>query len=137
MDQWEYMPTYLEAKVDGKEIREFLKEQTGVKRPPRFMIESLMPQLDKLGSEGWELVHMEPVPRVGKKGNVLLGASYRWSNIYFCVFKRQKASAEPQVEAPVVVQSVPEDVVSSNGDSQVEDLPIAPRAPFPPPPDTA
>ncbi len=41
------------------------------------MIESLMPQLDKLGLEGWELVHMEPVPRVGKKGNVLLGASSR------------------------------------------------------------
>ncbi len=133
MNQWEYMPTYLEARVDGKEIRNFLKEQTGVKRPPRYMIESLMPQLDKLGSAGWELVHMEPVPRVGKKGNVLLGASSRWSNIYFCVFKRQKA----RPETPTVVQSLSENVTFANSDGDVEDLPIAPRAPFPPPPDTA
>jgi hypothetical protein len=50
----------------------------------------MIPELDELGAAGWELVHMEPVPKVGGKGDVLFGSVPRWSNDYFCVFKRPK-----------------------------------------------
>jgi hypothetical protein len=50
----------------------------------------------KLGAEGWELVHMEPVGGVGKKGDVSFirgyGSMTVWSNAYFCVFKRRKGA---------------------------------------------
>lgn len=90
MEQWEYMPTYIEANATKKDIKQFLKDKFGKKRPPRYMVESLMPELNRLGAEGWELVHMEPVSKLGSKGDVLFGAGYRWSNVYFCVFKRRK-----------------------------------------------
>lgn len=50
----------------------------------------MMPELDKLGEEGWELIHMEPVARVGGKGDILFPAGPHWTNRYFCVFKRLK-----------------------------------------------
>ena len=51
----------------------------------------MMPELDKLGDQGWELVHMEPVAKVGSKGDVMVGGeSSNWSNAYFCVLKRRK-----------------------------------------------
>ena len=49
-----------------------------------------MPTLNDIGRKGWELVHMQPV-FVGKNEDVLIhdSAGYtRWSNAYFCVFKR-------------------------------------------------
>jgi hypothetical protein len=58
----------------------------------------MIPQLNKLGKEGWELVHMEPVPRVGGKEDVQFD-QYSWSNTYFCVFKRR----EPGSSMPVHV----------------------------------
>jgi hypothetical protein len=53
----------------------------------------MIPELNSLGDQGWEMVHMEPIGAVGKKGDVgfIAGdAMARWSNSYFCVFKRQK-----------------------------------------------
>lgn len=53
----------------------------------------MIPELNSLGDQGWEMVHMEPIGTVGKKGDVgfIAGdAMARWSNSYFCVFKRQK-----------------------------------------------
>jgi hypothetical protein len=49
-----------------------------------------MPELNRLGAKGWELVHMEPA-YVGNNEDILLhegGGSRRWTNKYFCVFKR-------------------------------------------------
>lgn len=91
MEQWEYFTTYLEANVKGRDKRKLLQKKFGKRKIPRYMVESLLPELNELGEEGWELIHMEPVPAVGRRGNVLfLGTSRRWSNTYFCVFKRQK-----------------------------------------------
>ncbi|WP_420641646.1 hypothetical protein [Candidatus Leptofilum sp.] len=50
----------------------------------------MMPELNRLGAKGWELVHMEPV-YVGSNEDVLIeegGGMRRWTNKYFCVFKR-------------------------------------------------
>lgn len=101
MDKWEYFPTFIEANAGNKEIKAFLKEEMpDMKNPPRYTPESMMPELNQLGEEGWELVHMEPVASVGKKGDVLFdGTGRQWSNVYFCVFKRRKFNLNTN-EAP-------------------------------------
>lgn len=102
MDQWEYLPTYIEANAKSKEIREFLKARMpDTKKPPRYMAEAMMPELNELGRQGWELVHMEPVAAVGGKGDVLFdGGGRHWSNVYFCVFKRLRPAAPPPNPRP-------------------------------------
>lgn len=107
MAEWEYLPTFIEANAGDKETKAFLKEALpDLKRPPRYMPEAMMPRLDELGGQGWELVHMQPVRAVGRKRDVLFESfGRRWSNVYFCVFKRRKASSEAlsAQSAPAVV----------------------------------
>jgi len=93
MEKWEYMTTFLEANAKSKEAKEFLKKTVNKKNPPRYLPQAMMPDLNKFGDEGWELVHMEPVAAVGKNGDVRFDNNGRWSNTYFCVFKRRKAAA--------------------------------------------
>ena len=113
MTQWEYLTRFLEAKIK-KEDKEALAQRFNGKKLPKFTPESMIPELDELGAAGWELVHMEPVPKVGGKGDVLFGGVPRWSNEYFCVFKRPKAASRPT--------AVP----------QVTSAPAAPPSPSPP-----
>ncbi|GAB4518684.1 MAG: hypothetical protein OHK0046_26640 [Anaerolineae bacterium] len=121
MEQWEYMPTYLQAEAKGKDIKEFLRQKFDLKRPPRYMVEALMPELNRLGAEGWELVHMEPVAKLNRKGTVLFGVGYRWSNVYFCVFKRRRSI--PQV-MPMNAEGQP---AFQPPQSEPDPLPIVPR----------
>ena len=108
MEQWEYFTTYLEANIKGREQRKQLQKRFGKRKLPRYMVESLLPELNKFGEDGWELIHMEPVPALGRKGNVLfLGASRRWSNTYFCVFKRQRGTVRVKSESNGAQTSVP------------------------------
>ena len=94
MEQWEYLPTFIEANARDKETKAFLKENLpSSQRRQRYMPEAMMPQLNELGEQGWELIHMEPVAAVGNKGDVLFeNIGRRWSNVYFCVFKRRKVN---------------------------------------------
>ncbi len=124
MDQWEYLPTFIEANANKKAVKQYIKERLpDVKRPPRHMPESMMPQLNELGAEGWELIHMEPVRAVGRKRDVLFESfGRRWSNVYFCVFKRRVGAA---VDQPV----------AQSGEAQYASLPqdaAEPGAPLPP-----
>jgi hypothetical protein len=94
MDKWEYLTTFIEANIKNKETQSFLKQRfPGRRKMPKFTPEAMMPELDKLGEEGWELIHMEPVARVGGKGDILFPAGPRWTNHYFCVFKRLKKTS--------------------------------------------
>ncbi|MBZ0297342.1 MAG: DUF4177 domain-containing protein [Anaerolineae bacterium] len=110
MPQWEYLTTFVEANARPKEKREFLKRRfPGKNKHPRYTPESMMPELDQLGAEGWELIHMEPVAQVGGKGDILFkGSGSRWSHSYFCVFKRMKLepvqSAPPPIAYPTAQQ---------------------------------
>ena len=92
MDQYEYLTTFLTAEAKSKETKEWLKTRNPkVKNPPVFTPESMIPELNKLGAEGWEIVTMTPVAGVGRNGDVrFTGEEPRWSNTYFCVFKRRK-----------------------------------------------
>jgi hypothetical protein len=102
MDQWEYWPTFLEARADRKDVKAFLNAHLPhIKKYPRYMAESMIPELNHLGDQGWELVHMEPVQDVGRKGEVMFdGEGLHWSNVYFCVFKRRKPAPEPEPPPP-------------------------------------
>ncbi len=102
MTQWEYLSTFIEANARSKENQEFLKRRfPDQKKFQRYSPESLMPELDKLGAQGWELVHMEPIAQVGGKGDVLFtGSVSQWSGTYFCVFKRLKGHQQPPPAQP-------------------------------------
>jgi hypothetical protein len=94
MTQWEYLTLFLEAKV-RKGDDELLTKRFNKKKLPQSTPERLIPELDQLGEARWELVHMEPVAKVGGKGDILFGGAPRWSNTYFCVFKRPRVEATP------------------------------------------
>jgi hypothetical protein len=90
--RWEYLTIFLKA--DAKREEDFLQERWDWKEGiPKFTPEALMPELDSLGDQGWELVHIQPVHK-GDNADVLLqdagSGSRSWSNAYFCLFKRQK-----------------------------------------------
>jgi hypothetical protein len=90
MQRWEYLTEILYADVENKGFAEsFRNAELRMKNPPRYAVQTTIPRLNYLGEEGWELVHMEPIPGVGTKGDIHFpGAAYVYSNSYFCVFKR-------------------------------------------------
>jgi hypothetical protein len=90
MEQWEYWTGILRA--NAEEQREFLQKQRWPNgNPPKHAPQAMIPELNKFGEKGWELVHMEPVP-AGKNLDIAFGggAGFAYSNAYFCVFKRRK-----------------------------------------------
>ena len=68
VERWEYHTTLLHA--DAEQRRDFLEGRWPDWRAPKYAAESMIPDLDQLGADGWELVHMEPVGGVGKHGDV-------------------------------------------------------------------
>ena len=102
MDKWEYLSTFVQANVRAKGVKDYLKQhRPDMKKIPRFAPETMLPELNALGEQGWELVHMQPVPR-GSKGDILFSGEDRvWSNVYFCVFKRLKASPTAPPHPPI------------------------------------
>lgn len=89
MDQWEYLTCFIEANTQETAVTEYAAYTEEVDLPI-YTPQSLMPELNRLGAKGWELVHMQPV-FVGNNHDILMhegGGSRRWSNTYFCVFKR-------------------------------------------------
>lgn len=90
--QWEYLTLFLEA--DAEREADILMEMRDWKSGiPNYAPEALIPRLNALGEQGWELVHMQPA-RVGSKSDVLMFDSASgtrvWTSTYFAVFKRPK-----------------------------------------------
>ena len=89
---WEYTSVFVHANMDNDGAKEYIKNRwpqwTGLQK---YSPETIIPELDTFGRDGWELVSMEPVV-VGVNHDIafLAGAPTRWSNIYFCAFKRKK-----------------------------------------------
>ena len=87
MQTWEYLSLFLEATQQGSEAMAYSLESEQL---AAYSPKLLMPELNRLGAKGWELVHMEPA-YVGNNEDILMhegGGSRRWTNKYFCVFKR-------------------------------------------------
>ena len=87
MEQWEYLTLFLEANKQETDSMAYTIEAENL---ASYSPQLLMPELNRLGAKGWELVHMEPA-YVGNNEDILMhegGGSRRWTNKYFCVFKR-------------------------------------------------
>lgn len=93
MEQWEYLTLFVQASAKDAATRDFVKKRFN-KKAKAHSPESMIPELDKLGQEGWELVHMQPVAMVGGKEDLRMETSV-WSSKYFCVFKRRKGGFVP------------------------------------------
>jgi hypothetical protein len=92
-EKWEYLAKFMWASIENKGAREYIQGAWPGWQPAKYSPETMIPELNAYGNEGWELVHMEPVGGAGKNRDVgfIAGEAIpRWSNVYFCVFKRKK-----------------------------------------------
>lgn len=88
-ERWEYWTGFLWAYADDEKAKR--DDWASGERLPKYSPQALIPDLDALGAQGWELVHMEPVV-VGDNHDVLMLDTMRtWTNSYFCVFKRPRS----------------------------------------------
>jgi hypothetical protein len=89
MQRWEYLTLILEANAEREE--DYLRQYRDWKeRIPDFTVEALMPRLNALGDQGWELISLVPYT-VGGRGDVLTQDSSSgrvWTSKYLGVFKR-------------------------------------------------
>jgi len=93
-EKWEYLTKFVWASIENQGAREYIQGAWSDSQPAKYSPETMIPELNAHGDRGWELVHMEPVGAVGKNRDVGFVAgevSPRWSNVYFCVFKRRKS----------------------------------------------
>ncbi len=82
--RWEYWSGILDASVQRKTKDSYTAPAA------RYSPQHLIPQLNALGEEGWELVHMEPV-YTGSNEDILIHDTMRnWTSAYFCVLKRPR-----------------------------------------------
>jgi len=91
--RWEYLTRFLYASIENEGAEALLRDRWPGWKPKKYSPETMIPELNELGDEGWELVHMQPVGAVGSNrdvGFVAGEAMPRWSNSYFCVFKRRR-----------------------------------------------
>lgn len=88
MEQWEYFTTFIEADMQGIEYSHEAMIPPG--EHPKFSPYATMPELNRLGEKGWELIQMTPVI-TGKNHDILVHPNNMtyWGNTYFCVFKRR------------------------------------------------
>jgi hypothetical protein len=78
--------------ASAEHSKDFLRQRWPDHKFSKYSCQALVPELNRWGKEGWELIHIEPV-QVGKNGDIMVeatGASPQefWSAAYFCVFKR-------------------------------------------------
>ncbi len=94
VEKWEYLTGFVSAGINNPGAKEYI-EQTGGnwKNVAKFDPITLIPSLNRLGEQGWELVHMEPVA-IGRNWDVAFygGETGTWSNVYFYVLKRRKVA---------------------------------------------
>lgn len=99
MEKWEYVTVFIRAHIGTQGVKEFLQQRwPDWKKIPKFAPQAMIPELNTLGEQGWELVHMEPIPVIGTNADVGFPSgdsssplsNYLWSNCYFCAFKRRK-----------------------------------------------
>jgi len=99
MERWEYFCEVVEADMSVAGVKEHVRAKArGFENSPRYSPVALTLRMDIWGDQGWELVHMEPIPKVGGNHDIGYYESvrsmnpnfYNWSRAYFCVYKRLK-----------------------------------------------
>jgi hypothetical protein len=89
LEQWEYFTTLIEtemAQIDAHTEAMIPSDQDH----PKYSPYATMPELNRLGQKGWELMSMQPVI-AGKNHDILVHPNNftYWSHTYLCVFKRR------------------------------------------------
>ncbi len=94
VEKWEYLAEFVWAEADLQGVREYLQQRFHDFKPAGYSPETMIPHLNSRGEAGWELVHIEPVAKVGENRDVGFASNVAggaiWSHTYFCVFKRRK-----------------------------------------------
>lgn len=94
MEKWEYLTHYLWANIDAQGVKEYIKKTWPDFEQKKYMPESLIPFLNSLGEQGWELIHIEPIQGIGNNYDIetkfAAAGNRSFSNMFFCVFKRRK-----------------------------------------------
>lgn len=87
---WEYFTVVLEANVDIAPVP--TRDEIPLEAHPKYSPYTLIPQLNRYGAQGWELVSMEAVI-LGKNHDVVHPANGpgSWGREYLCSFKRRLA----------------------------------------------
>lgn len=88
-EKWEYLTFVLYADLENPGAKEVMNHHwPDWKNPPRYTPQALMPELNRMGETGWELIHIERV-----NDSVYSDAIFKDNigavNAYFCVFKRK------------------------------------------------
>lgn len=93
--QWEHHIEYIQAEAYSSEHQANVATYYPGRKVPIYAIQAILPRINELGAQGWELVQLEPV-EVGKNGDIRIsgGESSRWTYTYLCAFKRLKRSAQ-------------------------------------------
>lgn len=89
-ERWEYYTEFVEAETTAQ--TETLAQKFPGVSLPKYAVQALMPRLNEMGEQGWELLHMEPV-FIGKNQDVRFndyGSMTNYTHTYLCVFKRRK-----------------------------------------------
>jgi hypothetical protein len=93
LGRWEYLTRFLYASMENEGAKAYARDKWPGWELRKYSPETMIPELDELGDDGWELVHMQPIGAVGTNRDVGFVAGEvtpRWSNSYFCVFKRPR-----------------------------------------------
>jgi hypothetical protein len=90
MEQWEHL--VLTLKADAKQQKDFLQSNWPDQFFPNYAPQALIPELDAIGRQGWELVSAQPV-FIGGNGDITYDQPATmgyWTHEYLCFFKRRK-----------------------------------------------
>ena len=96
MQKWEYYTEFVWADDGKKDWKDYEQYHRPGWKPLQYSAETLVPQLNMRGEEGWELVHTQPVAEVSEYGGVSFGTHHNESIVYFCAWKRPKQEADAE-----------------------------------------
>jgi hypothetical protein len=99
MTQWEYLTRVFVLDKEDEVAIDYIQSEypdRDWKELPKYDVLTLEAWLNKCGEEGWELVRLEAVDALGKKGDVGMvypDAYPAYRHRYLCVFKRPAADS--------------------------------------------
>ena len=91
MERWEYFTTHIESNMANVVDVDSAEIPPG--NHPKYSPYALIPELNRYGAKGWELISIQPVS-IGKNHDVIMpdGSIAKWGRHYFCTFKRRIGS---------------------------------------------